>query len=192
MPITTLDDITVANVKSYYNYTDTNRDTQIALVMPMVRDMIYGFCNSDFQSKSRTERPVVNDSTTKDIFLKYRPVTSITSVVEDSVTLVSDQDYFCELDTGRLEKIQSNDAVYIYNKGPYWSDTRNGIVVTYVAGQTLTQDVILAFFEIVGLYCDINQKVVTDIEGNEHAVSIDTIPKDIKDILNRYIQTYHI
>jgi len=193
MPITKLDDITIADVKSYFNYTDTNRDTQLTNILPMTRDLIKGYCNNDFESKTRTaEKPYILPERLE-FYLKYRPVVSITSLTEGGTALVQDTDYYCELDTGRVEKLQATNTTTIYDVNRYWSTVRNTVVVTYTAGQVPTYDVVLAFYEVAGIYTEINQKVFTDIEGTEHATAYDKIPQEIKDILNRYkISEYHV
>lgn len=192
MSIVTLDDVTVQNVKDYYSYTDSNKDNRIAMCLPMARDLIYGFCNSDFQQKSRTEKPVIENNETINFFTKFRPITSVTSLTVDGNALNEDIEFFAELETGRIEKIQSDDPTYIYNRGNYWTTKRNAINITYVGGQILTQDVLHVFYELVGIYTELNVKVYMDINGNQQAVRKDSIPQELKEILKRYLQTYHI
>jgi hypothetical protein len=191
----TLSDITTAQVKAYYKYTSTDRDAQIDIVRPIVVDMIKQICNNDFESKARTnEKPYIQPSR-NEFYLQYYPIASITSLIEDGETLIEDEDFYVEKETGRIEKLVATDLTgnTIFDIANYWTTERNKIIVNYVGGDTLTQDVVLAFYEIVGIYTEINQKVFTDIEGNEHATAYDKIPTEIKDILARHtLRKYHV
>ena len=181
---TTLSDITLSDVKSYYNYTETNRDTQITNLLPIVTDIITQYCRNTFTQTTRTnEKPVVPIERT-DFYLKHIPVSSITSIIVDGTTLTEDTDFFVELDTGRVQKLSSDDPIFVGDY--YWNSVPNKIVVTYVGGTPLTQDLVLVFYELVGIYAQINLKVYVDVEGNEHASKMDTIPAALKAILNRH------
>jgi hypothetical protein len=194
MAIVKLSDITITDVKSYFNYTDKdgpNRDAQITAALPLAIYFIKEYCQSDFEVKDRTETLNAPDDTSFVLYLKYRPVTAFTSVVEDGTTLVKDTDYWCDLNAGYIEKLQSNNVV-IFNKGPYWTIKRNAIIATYTGGQLLTQDVVIAFYEIIGMITSINQKQFADIEGNVKSMTFDKIPQDYLNILNRHRQDFRI
>lgn len=190
---TKLSDITVQDVKDYYGVTDNSKDARIAVMLPVAVDFITKYCNSDFEVKSRTETINVETETTT-FFLKYRPISSVTSIIVDGVTLVADQDYYVDKDTGAVEKLlsETNTNYSIFNKGPWWTTKKNVIVVTYVAGQELKQDVSLVLKELTGIYTDLNQKVFVDVEGNQTATNYDKMPQELYAILDRYKQTFHI
>lgn len=182
---TTLASITAADVKAYFNFTDSNRDAQINAILPIVSDYITTYCKHDFLSISRTEIVNIENNFQTDFYLKYRPVASITSIVEAGETLVKNTDYKVDLDTGRVSRI-STDGGVIFSQSTSWSTEPEDITVVYTAGDALTQDVCMAFYEIAGIYTQINQKVFVNIEGNEIATKYDVIPKAIMDILDRH------
>jgi len=187
----TLSDITVDMVKNYFNYTDKDgpsRDAQIAAILPSTIDLITTYCRNDFEIKSRTYTPFIEPI--NDVFYTpFYPISSVTSVVERGNTLVQNTDYSVVKEIGRFRKMSSNrDGYYdrIYNYGLYWSTEPDGITVTYTAGTQLPGDVVIVFYELAGIYTQINQKIYTDINGQAQAVRYDAIPAELKAILDRY------
>lgn len=190
MAITKFSDITVADVKSYFNFTDNNRDAQILNILPIVTDFIKTYCSHDFESKSRSEYPYIKDAFQTEFFLKYRPVTSVTSIVEDSQTLTRNTDYWIDFDSGKVSKISGSQYSPIFSEASFWNSDPEAILITYVGGEALSFDVVMAFYEIAGIYTQINQKVYVNIEGNETSTKYDSIPKEIMSILDRH-KHYH-
>lgn len=181
----TFSDITVAQCKTYFNYQESNRDAQIAMMMPMAADYIKQYCQHDFESKARVEIPIIDDSKA-DFYLNYRPVASITSVVEAGVTLVKNTDYKIDLATGRMSKINGDDYNPIFKAINTWSTEPEDITVTYTGGIELKQDVVQVYLEIVGIYSQINLRTYVNIAGEEITTSKESVPKTLTDVLDRY------
>ena len=195
----TLEDTTVQNVKDYFNYADTNRDGTIAIVMPMAADIIYRYCRTKFKQITGTFSPIIE--AVQNIFYTplypiaapaTPPTTVLLTVTENGNLLAYGTDYFVDLEIGRFRRLSApHDSYYdrVYNYGLYWSTQPGGIVVSYTAGKTLPADVLLVFYELAGIYSQINQKVFTDIEGRELATKYDAIPAELKHILDRHVLT---
>ncbi len=179
--------ITKTEVKAYFNITSTDYDNLIDAHLPGARAFVTNHCRHDFLSTTRTnEKPYVRrfDS---EFFLNYYPVVSITSLTEGDDTLTEDTDFYVDKDTGRVEKLVSSgiDSLNSEVKG-CWDSERGAIVVTYVGGQSLTDDVTMAVKEIVGIDCGLKKRTFTDNEGIERVATLSAYPKHVMDILDKH------
>ncbi len=193
MSIGTLDSITTADVKAYHGITGTDKDGVIAVHLPLVADEIQKYCKHDFLSQSREEKPLIEKLTDR-FYLHNRPIASITSIVEGGLTLIEDDDFYVDKGTGLVEKITDlSDITRGQTSKGHWSRVRNDIVVTYVGGVDLTgaQDVVKAFYIMVGIGAGLMKRTFVDNEGVEAVVFINTVPKDIKTILDRYVHRWY-
>jgi len=118
---------TAANVESY---TQINFDSSIEThltdnLIPFVDAAIEQYVGYTLTHGSKTE--TFTGDQTKEIFLRHLPVRSITSVVEDGITLtLGNEADFVFYDSGRLRRL-----------GKRWSYAKEqNIVVTYVSGYT--------------------------------------------------------
>ena len=118
---------TAANVESY---TQINFDSSIEThltnnLIPFVDASIEQYVGYTLTHGSKTE--TFTGDQTKEIFLRHLPVRSITSVVEDGITLtLGNEADFVFYDSGRLRRL-----------GKRWSYAKEqNIVVTYVSGYT--------------------------------------------------------
>ena len=187
MPTTTLAAITPEEVQAYFGIDD--KKALIKVVQPLVQDYIESYSNDDFLSTTRTEKPVIRDSFQKDFFTKHHPIASVTSVTETSTTLTADTDYFAELETGRIEKYSNTSSVLTGVKtGSYWSTIPNDITIVYVGGTDLAgvQDIVLAYYELCGVWASLNTRIIADIDGEQTAITTRNIPKSIMMILDRH------
>lgn len=185
----TLDLITKAMVKTYFSIASTNTDYDDLIDNHLLgaRAYVKDFCRQDFESKARTnEKPIINryDS---EFYLKYYPVASITSLTEDGTALTEDTDFFCDKDTGRIEKIASTSITNpTRNEFDSWNPERNVIIVNYTGGEALTDDVIMAVKEICGINAGIKKRTYVDNEGVERVATINSYPNWVMDTLKRH------
>ena len=184
---TTLALITKTEVKAYFDISTTDYDTLIDAHLPGVRAFVQQYCRHDFLSTTRTsEKPIVNQFDTS-LYLKYYPVASITSITEDGDALTEGTDFFCDKDTGRVEKIY-NPAISNPSRDSagWWDSERDSIIITYVGGRALTDDVTMAVKEMVGIDCGLRKRTYTDNEGVERVATMSAYPKHIMAILDRH------
>lgn len=177
--ITDLDAVVYSDVKTYLGIpsTETGQDARITAVLPLAVSEIRNYCRDDFEASSRSEtfqlpygRP--------DIFLSYYPVSSTgLTVVEDGRTLTLDDDFTLESETGRLNRLDSN-----------WVSTPDKVVVSYTGGANLTykQDVLRVLYELVAVICGLKTRSYTTGEGVQAAVTINSLPEELLDILERH------
>lgn len=118
---------TAADVESY---TQINFDSDIEThltnnLIPFVDASIEQYVGYTLTHGTKTE--TFTGDQTKEIFLRHLPIRSITSVVEDGITLTQgNESDFVFYDSGRLRRL-----------GKRWSYAKEqNIVVTYVSGYT--------------------------------------------------------
>jgi hypothetical protein len=177
-----LSDITLANVKIYFGLpaaADAAKDAKINMMILQAIAWVKSYCRHDFQSAARTSEDV--DSITKEstkMFLKYRPVASVTAIREDGVALDAD-DYCVNKDAGYVERLD----------GGVWDDTLGTYSVDYTGGQALTEDVSQVIYEIIGIFAGLKVRTYVTGEGVETAVTVTSVPEELKEVLNRHINT---
>jgi len=186
---TTLALITKTEVKAYHNVpaATTDWDDFIDAHLPGVRSLVKEYCHHDFLSQARTsEKPYVKQFD-REFYLEYYPVASVSSLTEDGVTLTEGTDFYVDKDTGRVEKIDSQEITNP-DRGPLssWTSERNAIVVSYTGGEALTDDVTMAVKEMVGIDCGLRKRTYTDNEGIERVSTLSAYPKHIQAILDRH------
>jgi len=121
--------ITKTDLKYELDIKDPKNDEVLELLALGVLNTFEGLTDRTFESQTFTEYHSC-DRYQKSIFLKQRPVTSITSVHDDpdwvygADSLVSDTEYTFSADSGIL-----------YSSG-FWGSGRKNIKVVYVAGYT--------------------------------------------------------
>ncbi|MFA6198644.1 MAG: hypothetical protein WC734_05880 [Patescibacteria group bacterium] len=183
--------INATSIQTYLNDTTISADLINAHLLG-ARSFVEEYCRHDFLSTTRTaEKPLI-DKNTSVFYLKNWPVASITSLVENGNTLVEDTDFYIDKDTGRVEKIASTDILNPDRDVSYWSTERAAVVVTYVGGEAITDDVIMAVKEIAAIRAGVKRRTYTDGEGVERATTMNSIPKDIMDVLNRHRHRQYI
>ena len=118
---------TASDVESYTQINfDSSLETHLTNnLIPFVDAAIEQYVGYELSHGTKTE--TFTGDQTQEIFLRHLPVHSITSVVEDDITLTEgNQKDFVFYDSGRLRRL-----------GKRWSYAREkNIVVTYVSGYT--------------------------------------------------------
>lgn len=116
---------TAADVRTYVQFSlDSSLTTHLSNnIIPLVEAAIKEYVGYDVEQATQTE--TFTGDQTKDLFLTHLPVNSITSIVEDGVTLEEGNSKdFVKYSNGRLTRI-----------GQRWSYLKPlNIVVTYNAG----------------------------------------------------------
>jgi len=116
------------------------------------------------------------------LFLAHWPVTKLTSVVEDGVTLIEDTDFYVDYDRGFLQKPTD------YK----WTTSMRGVVVTYDAGcAALPADIKMAcLIEIARLYSMVDNKMFGESsrthEGETININTDELLPATIETLGRY------
>lgn len=175
--VTFATEITTAKVKEYYNIpvTDTKRDAYIAEMLQKAIDEVCSYCKHDFESKARVNEVVIVEEYSNKAFLQYRPVASVSAVVEDTDTLISGTDYYTHLNIGMVEKLNGE-----------WNSIPGKLVVSYVGGVALNQDVVQVVMELIGIYAGLKVRTYVTNEGIETSVTITSMPKDLEKRLDLY------
>ena len=180
---------TVADVKAYHGYTDDDKDAQITLLLDMVADEITEYCHNDFLHKERVdEEPIIPESRNT-FFTRYRPVSVVDSITLDDVLLDTDS-YYLRKNTGAIDKVSSNSSITRHDGwdgwGGFWSTVRGNIKITYTGGVALPSDVLMVFYEKIGVRSGIKQKTYIDNQGIEQVVILKQISPELKGILDRH------
>ena len=116
---------TAADVRQYVQFSlDSSLTTHLTdNIIPLVEAAIIEYVGYDVEQTTQTE--TFTGDQTKDIFLTHLPVNSITSIVEDGITLTQgNENDYVSYKNGRVTRI-----------GKRWSYLKPlNIVVTYNAG----------------------------------------------------------
>lgn len=170
-------EITTAKVKEYYNIpaSDTKRDAYIEVMLQKAIDEVRSYCKHDFESKARTSEDVIVERYSNKAFVQYRPIASVTSVIEDGVELISGTDYYTHKNIGMIERLCGD-----------WDSTPGNLVVSYTGGIALNQDVVQVVMELIGIYAGLKVRTYVTNEGIEQSVTITSIPKDLQSRLDLY------
>jgi hypothetical protein len=181
MAITKLSDVTAADVNSYLGLSaDVARDARVTAQLPLFTSQIMAYCRHDFESKARSNEKPIIDKETSDLFTRYRPIATLTSVVEDGVTLVENDDYVADYDTGLIRKWD----------GSLWSQEPKVIVLNYTGGVTLASawEVLQVLYELIALALGLKTRTYINGEGVEGTVTLTALPPELLIILERHKQ----
>jgi hypothetical protein len=190
MSITKLSDITINDVKAYYGIlpADTTYDLKLTALLPMVCDNVKNYCRHDFESKARSnEKPMVFAEQYQ-IYAKYRPIdrTVVPVVTENGLTLTLNTDYAINYDIGKFERLGAAQNIFSQRVYGAWSTTPDGIILSYTGGEALTSDVLMAVYEMCGIYAYMKTKTYVNNQGVEAAVTLTSIPADLMLLLDRH------
>lgn len=136
-PADSVDLTVLANVKTELGITTTSEDVNLETWIDQASGVITGSCNRVFGKETVTEsfRNRVQFLEPEKIVLQRTPVTLITSVVENGITLVEDTDFEVDYETGILTRLC----------GDYESRwCFRTLVVTYAAGYELLGELPIA------------------------------------------------
>lgn len=108
--------------------------------------------------------------------VKYFPIISITSVVENGVTLTEDSDYFVNYAIGQFKRLNETE----------WIEKDHGVVITYKGGEEPPDGLKLLVINWIASISGERTRTFTTEDGVEQAVTITTIPKWVTDGLEYY------
>ena len=189
MPVpTSLEAVTKDDVKKYFGIatTDTKKDTQMDSVMPLMIERITRYCDNPFKVQNiSNELPKVMEFADT-FFVEKRPVVSITSVIENGVTLIEGTDYVCYKDEGRFKRVKNWDVFMQRPSFGYWESTLGKVVVTYSGGMELPASILQVFYEYVGIFCGMRTRSYVTNAGIEAVVSMNDVPAEFKAVLGMY------
>ena len=140
-PGTSVDLTILANVKAELGITSTTEDANLETWIDQASGVITAACNRVFAKETVEESFRVRVQYGKQwpepekIILQRAPVTSITSVVEDSTTLVRGTDYEIDYDSGVLTRLSGDYETR-------WSFST--LVIRYVTGYDLLGELPIA------------------------------------------------
>lgn len=176
--------ITKADVKAYFGYTETGKDGQIDIMLPIAASRIREYCRNDFNQVQRTDElpKVMPNSDT--FFVDFRPITTLDYVKEDGVALVEGTDFVCYKDEGRFVKCQEISENFTRPYGGTWLSQLGKIKVKYTGGDLLTWDVVQVFYETVGIFTGIRTRAYINNAGVENVVSLNNLPPEFLAILD--------
>lgn len=119
--------VSLADVKAHLSISssDTSKDEQLRYTLATATELAERYTNRALRRKTVVE---THDGDVCALILREPPVLSITSVVENGVTLTA-TDYTLNASTGLLYRGSSTSSME-------WYDGRQSVVVTYVAGYT--------------------------------------------------------
>lgn len=176
---------TLAKIKDYHSVSNTDSDTVINLSIELAGDRIIQYCNRDFESKARTEKPLIEGRTDR-FFIEENPVASITSIIENGITLIEDTDYFVEKKTGAIIKINDASSVLGRINRLFWHNVLGQVTANYTGGLALPDGVVWIFYELVGIMARIKEKPFIDNAGINEVTLINSLPKAMLDVLTEY------
>lgn len=177
---------TLAKIKTYHGVSGTDSDTLITQIIELAGDRIIRYCNRDFESKARTNETPLIEGRTDRFHIEENPVASITSVVEDGITLIENTDYFVEKETGAIIKINELGTSFGRHNRIFWNNIPNKVKASYTGGLALPDGVVWVYLELAGIMARIKEKGFLTNEGVEGVTTVNSLPKDLLAVLNEY------
>jgi hypothetical protein len=142
--------VTAQEVEDYLQLQKPEHDVVVELLINGVSQQFSTYASRSFITAVYTSLKLTSNGTPY-LYLPNWPVTTLTSVIEDGVTLTLDTDFYVDLDTGLLTKATYANTLYSEMYGSsenLWTNLTQKIVVTYTAGYvqatTLPADLKLA------------------------------------------------
>lgn len=182
--------VTMTEVEEFLQIKSPDHDVAIEYLINGVSQEFATYCGRSFLSTLYTSLALTADGTAL-LWLPNWPVTVLGTVVEDSVTLTLNTDFYADMDNGVLEKANYNWPMY--DQQGYWTTKKNGVVITYTAGytqaSTLPADIKLAALREIGRQY---RAFITKEFGEDSrsqggsSVSLSTEKPDWYAVMNRY------
>jgi hypothetical protein len=181
--------ITVDSVKTYFGIdsADTGKNAMIAPHLAGVISYLQEICGHDFLSITRTEKPIIKPYENA-FYVDNYPIASVTSVIEYGVTLTENTDFFVDAQSGRIEKINTTNSLMNPDRdvAPYWNSVRGNVVIVYVGGTAITDNVIRLVKEMVGISSGLKKRTYVDNQGITQVATLTSLPSDLKAIVDFY------
>ena len=188
--------ITLADYKTAEGIQATKDDAKLELLIESVSQLVKTYCGNsilDFYTTTKTETLSINWASNI-VQLTESPVNTVSSVKErenlsDSyTTLVENTDYYVDLATDSIYRVNSNGTAKNWPNGP------GAVEVVYNAGyETCPQDLRLAVFDLITYYHKDEHKARQTIAGasiqNQGSTSQRNnvaLPDHIKRVLDLY------
>lgn len=173
--------LTLQDAKRLLPATEKGDENLIKLMINALSDMAVNFCGRNFIQAIYTEKH--DGDGTIDILVKHIPIISVSSVVEDSITIASSW-YVIYTDEGIIRRI---------NSGVWVKDIQN-ITVSYTAGweqASLPSDLKYACLELLQFMWkrkDEERIGVSGLSFGDQSITliIDEMPPHVKTVLQRY------
>ncbi len=124
-------------VKQELRITNSNSDDFIDRLISEQSAVAATYCGRVFAQETLIDTFRLLGETSSPLILSSRPLASITSIVENGITLTTDE-YEYDVEAGFVWRLRGNDCRSFWCS-PYWSSP-NKIVVTFVAGYDLLDD----------------------------------------------------
>ena len=102
-------------------------------------------------------------------------------------TLVLNTDFRVDYSTGGIYKIIDTTSVFYTGGGIYWSQDPDGVKISYTGGELLPKDVLKVAYELIGITAGVKTRGYIDNDGAEQIVSINSLPKQLLEILDRHM-----
>jgi hypothetical protein len=187
---TKFSEITKAMIKAYFGVasTDTSKDARIDAMLPIAKARIIAHCRQDFEVKTVTNYQPKIMEWADTFFVHERPLTEITNVKEDGVTLVEGTDYVCHKDEGRFVRCRELSDNFVRPYGGVWPHKLGRVTVSYKGGETLPMDVVQVFYETVGIFTGLRTRPYINNAGVEAVATLSQLPKDFLDILDYHVR----
>ena len=126
--------VTAEEAEDYCQIQSPAHDVVVEMLINSVSQTIVDAIDCDLFSATYTAEEY-DGSGRSYMYLPHYPVTTLTTVVEDGITLTASTDFYSDLDNGILYKAS----------GGKWTTSQEGVAVTYVAGYaTVPWDVKMA------------------------------------------------
>jgi uncharacterized phiE125 gp8 family phage protein len=176
--------ITLSDLKTYLEITDTTFDTILNDLIEAVSEEFETYTSRKFIQATYTDEYFDGDGT-RILWLPNWPIISVTSVVENDVTLTegNEEDYIVYKEEG-----------YLWRVGTVWAEGVKNIKITYTAGylqSDIPKDLVLAVKKQVAFEWQKQkskrwgEQARTFPDGSITFIISELLP-DVQDILNRY------
>jgi hypothetical protein len=126
--------VTAEEVEGYCQIQSPEHDVVVELLINGVSQQFSTYAGRAFISTVYTAL-ALDGNGKSDFYLPNWPITTLTSVTEDSVLLTLNTDFYVDMTRGLLSKGKYNWPWYDYQAK--WTTKQQAVVVTYTAGYTL-------------------------------------------------------
>lgn len=167
--------ITLSDLKTYFNITNTALDTKLAACITMAQaaveqellkaNLVYGTFTDV------VEYITVNDYQDAFFTEQHHFITTLTYLKENDSELTENSDFYLSKSIGKFTRA-----------GGYWTTTPKGIEVKYSVTNAVPEDMKLALMQYTGVIAGIATKTYITNEGIEKTAD-QGIPQFVKDII---------
>lgn len=157
--------------------TDTSKDLYLQSLIKLSSDLIRRKTKRAWEAaaSSAIEKftPTINTTLLQ---VRYFPITELTSVVENGVTLTEDSDYFVDYAIGQFKRINNST----------WAEIDHGVVITYKGGEVAPDGLKLLAINWIASISGERVRTFTTEDGVEQAVTTLSMPAWVTQGLRAY------